>query len=579
MTLADDRDGPPGWPCALISTADSGLIITVNDTFLDWSGYTREELVGQRRLRDLLSPGGRILYETHLGPLLAMRGHVHEIALDLVRPDGRPLPVLLNAAVHERSGVDGARPELRVALFAVTERRSYERELVEARRTAEAAGAASELSQRRLSLIADVNVILSGTLEIKVAMARLATVLARQREGLCVVLTLADDRHDVTIESAPAGDAITAALAESFADAERAPLPSPLGSYGVPSFRPVDARVPQLLPDYCVDGGSDDSVVRFGPTLVVPVHARGHHIATVVLTRADNEPGYTESDLAELAGLADRIGLFIDNLQLYAREHDRAFALQQALLTPPATPPGLDVVTRYLPSADGAMVGGDWYDAFVRPDGATVIVIGDVTGHDHVAAAAMGQLRGLLRAVAYTGSRSPAEVLTDVDSAAVGLGVTCVATAFVAVINEVDPRSGHCSVTWSSAGHLPAVLITRTDVVLLATLPDLLLGVEPTSARHDHALDWEPDATLLLYTDGLVEDPTRDLSLGLHALTAALAEIGNQPLDVLCDRLVYLLSNGQLRDDIALLAIRNRDIRDRQLIRNREAPIAGPHLA
>jgi serine phosphatase RsbU (regulator of sigma subunit) len=224
------------------------------------------------------------------------------------------------------------------------------------------------------------------------------------------------------------------------------------------------------------------------------------------------------------------------------------------------------------------MVGGDWYDAFVRPDGATVIVIGDVTGHDHVAAAAMGQLRGLLRAVAYTGSRSPAEVLTDVDSAAVGLGVTCVATAFVAVINEVDPRSGHCSVTWSSAGHLPAVLITRTDVVLLATLPDLLLGVEPTSARHDHALDWEPDATLLLYTDGLVEDPTRDLSLGLHALTAALAEIGSQPLDVLCDRLVYLLSNGQLRDDIALLAIR-RDIRDRQLIRNREAPIAGPHLA
>ncbi|MCW2648298.1 MAG: putative sensor protein [Pseudonocardiales bacterium] len=554
---ADEVNSPQGWPCALISAADSGLIVTVNDTFLEWSGYTGDELVGQRRLRDLLSAGGRILYDTHLGPLLTMRGRVHEVALDLVRADGRLLPVLLNAAMRQRGGVDAARSELHVALFAVTERRSYERELMEARRTAEVASAASELAQRRLSLIADVNLILSGTLEIDVAMARLATMLARERAGCCVVLTFANDRRDVTVASAPTGDGHTAALAKALAAAARATLSSPLGSQERPSFPSVDLQVAQIRPSYTAAGESDGPELGFGPTMVMPVHVRGHHIATLVLTRPDYEPGYAGSDLVELAGLSDRIGLFIDNLQLFAREHERAFALQQALLTPPATPPGLDIVTRYLPNADGAMVGGDWYDAFVRPDGATVIVIGDVTGHDHVAAAAMGQLRGLLRAVAYTGSRSPADVLGAVDSVAVGLGVTCLATAFVAVISEVDPRTSRRSVTWSSAGHLPAALMTHTNVVLLDTNPDLLLGVDPTRARHDHGLDWDPDATLLLYTDGLVEDAQRSLTEGLSALTVALADIGNEPLDILCDRLVHRLSNGQRSDDIAILAIRN----------------------
>ena len=121
--------------------------------------------------------------------------------------------------------------------------------------------------------------------------------------------------------------------------------------------------------------------------------------------------------------MAEPIGLFVDNLRLYAREHNRALALQEALLTPAVDIPGVELVTRYLPSADGATVGGDWYDSLIRADGSAVIAIGDVIGHDHRAAAAMGQLRGLLRAIAYTAAGAPGAILAATDRAARGLGV------------------------------------------------------------------------------------------------------------------------------------------------------------
>lgn len=419
-------------------------------------------------------------------------------------------------------------------------RRSYEQELLEARRLAEAAGAASERIQRRLTLTADVNLILSGTLELDVALQGLATTLATERSGYCAILTFEGGNRQTWLATPTAADSVLT-LAEALA------LTSESGA-GTVLGRAVVSSTPNLL----------GPVGGFGTVIVIPVLARGHHVATVVLARLATRSPFTADDLEELAGLADRIGLFIDNLRLYTREHMRAIALQQALLTPPARSTQLEIVTRYLPSADDAMVGGDWYDSFTRPDGATVVAIGDVIGHDHIAAAAMGQLRGLLRALAYTGGQSPAELLTAVDVAARGLGVNTYATAVVAVFHPRDPATGARPITWASAGHLPPVLVGADGAVeLLATKPDLMLGVDPARPRRNQHWTWLPGSTLLLYTDGLVEDAVRSLDDGLDALVALVTELAAQPLTALCDEVLARMSADHRGDDIAMLAIRD----------------------
>jgi sigma-B regulation protein RsbU (phosphoserine phosphatase) len=118
-------------PCGYLSVAPGGEIVRVNATFERWTGYRREDLVGGRRVQDLLSPGSRIYYETHVSPLLYMQGHVREIAVDVVTADGRRLPVIVNAAlVADEAGEPRV---VRVTVFDARERRAYEAELRAAR--------------------------------------------------------------------------------------------------------------------------------------------------------------------------------------------------------------------------------------------------------------------------------------------------------------------------------------------------------------------------------------------------------------------------------------------------------------
>ena len=237
--------------------------------------------------------------------------------------------------------------------------------------------------------------------------------------------------------------------------------------------------------------------------------------------------------------------------------------LQQALLTPPPGPDHLHVVVRYRPAADQAQVGGDWYDAFVQPDGATMLVIGDVVGHDAAAAARMGQLRGLLRALAYdadgTGHDTPAGVLTRVEHAARGLAVDTLATAVLARV-EREPNvavTGTRTVRWSNAGHLPPVLVHPDGTSeVLDTDADLMLGVDAGTPRTDHTVRLPDHATLLLFTDGLVERRDASLDRGLDALGAAVTDLGEAPLDKLCDTLLARLAPHAGDDDIALVAVR-----------------------
>ncbi len=124
-------------PCGYISTLPNGVIVKVNQTFLTWTGYTREELLAGKRFQELLTLGGKVFHETHYAPLLRMQGFINEINFDLVSRSGRPLPVLVNTVLKKDAA---GQPLLyRTTLFNISDRKTYERELLLARKKAEEA--------------------------------------------------------------------------------------------------------------------------------------------------------------------------------------------------------------------------------------------------------------------------------------------------------------------------------------------------------------------------------------------------------------------------------------------------------
>ena len=135
-------------PCGYLSALPDGTIAKANATLLAWTGYDRDALVGRRRFQDLLAPGNRIFYETHVAPMLAMQGHVREIAVELVCSSGARLPVLVNSVLKQDDS--GAPLVIRTAVFDATERRSYEQELLSARRRAEESEARARALARTL---------------------------------------------------------------------------------------------------------------------------------------------------------------------------------------------------------------------------------------------------------------------------------------------------------------------------------------------------------------------------------------------------------------------------------------------
>jgi serine phosphatase RsbU (regulator of sigma subunit) len=220
----------------------------------------------------------------------------------------------------------------------------------------------------------------------------------------------------------------------------------------------------------------------------------------------------------------------------------------------------VEVVVRYDPAARAAQVGGDWYDAFLQPDGATMLVIGDVVGHDTAAAAAMGQVRGLLRGIAFTTEQGPAAVLTRLDAALEGLQVRTNATAVVARLEQTpqEREQGLTRLRWSNAGHPPPMAIDEQGAVqvLANDEADLLLGFDPSSERAETTTVLERGSTVLLYTDGLVERRGQNLDEGLERLRALLSELAPLPLEDLCDALLSRLLPPSSDDDVALVAVR-----------------------
>ncbi|GAA2027689.1 hypothetical protein GCM10009756_18970 [Pseudokineococcus marinus] len=237
-----------------------------------------------------------------------------------------------------------------------------------------------------------------------------------------------------------------------------------------------------------------------------------------------------------------------------------AHVLQEAMLTRLPQPDHVHLLARYLPAAAGEQVGGDWYDAVVTGDGATTLVIGDVTGHDIHAAATMGQLRSALRTLIWAEPHhTPAQVLARLDTAIPALALDASATCLLARLEQSPAHAdaGLRRLRWSSAGHLPPLLIGPDGHArLLSTEPELLLGFKPATTRQDHTVDLPPGSTLVLYTDGLVERRRSHLSDDLDRLAQVATTHADLDLPDLADALVHDLVGDHPSDDTALLLAR-----------------------
>ena len=276
------------------------------------------------------------------------------------------------------------------------------------------------------------------------------------------------------------------------------------------------------------------------------------------------ERDFAEEEVSLLRAFAAQCAQALDRVQHLQRDRERAVAaqrlsetLQRSLLTQPPTPDALEIAVRYQAATEEAQVGGDWYDAFITAGGATMLAIGDIAGHDRVAAASMGQVRNVLRGLVYDSDDSPAVHLNRLDRALRGLRVNVVATAVLARIAEpAGDRGGVRELHWSNAGHLPP-LLRRPDgtVVVLDRRPNLLLGVDPHISRDEHVIDLDEGSTLLLYTDGLVERRNTDIDTGITDLVRLFEQIGHQPPEQLCDALLRSVAPDH-EDDIALLVLR-----------------------
>ena len=416
----------------------------------------------------------------------------------------------------------------------------------------------------RLELLAEAGRVLSGTMDIGEQLGRLAGLVVPQLGDWCWVVVADEHGRMRELASAHRDPARAPELTEYVRVMVAGMTDQAAARVVTRSGRPLvvgalDAGyVQRALPD----PGAQERLARLAPEsgIVVPLVARGQTLGALGLYVSSDRGRHTDAELDTALELGRRAGVALQQAQLFGQQRQLAETLQRSMLTAPPAPDHCEIAVRYVPAAAGAEVGGDWYDAFVQPDGATMLVIGDVVGHDSGAAAAMGQLRGLLRGIGHHTGGTPAEVLTGLDRAIFGLDLDTMATALVARLEQDDPELALADtrVRWSSAGHLPPVLVGEDGsvAVLDDDAPDLLLGVEPGRPRHDRVAVVDRGGTLLLYTDGLVERRDRDLDAGIAELCRVIAGLTHLPLQELCDQLLERMYLPDTEDDVALLAVR-----------------------
>lgn len=295
--------------------------------------------------------------------------------------------------------------------------------------------------------------------------------------------------------------------------------------------------------------------------VVMPIGGRRRVLGLLVVVpfaAAGEGPGEGLADLDDSARTvlyltARRVGMAVDNVRLYAREHELAETLQRAMLPEQAEVQGLDIWTYYAPNSEHAQVGGDWYDVLqIAPD-VVGIVIGDVVGHDVEAAASMGQLRSVVRAYAYE-IETPGPVLERVDQLVAGMRIPRAASLVLATLRR---SASGWDLEYSRAGHLPALLVRDGHATQLADAPGQLVGFGGRP-RATGRSDLRPGDVLIFYTDGLIERRDRSLQAGIQALCDAAEQVVAIDSAGVGEEVLSRLADAP-EDDVAVVVVRVPD--------------------
>ena len=276
-------------------------------------------------------------------------------------------------------------------------------------------------------------------------------------------------------------------------------------------------------------------------------HLRGVLVIWVEL--AEQRP-FTAEDHTLLTVLAGRLGEGLHRVYQLDEQRETAVALQHAMLGPATLPGGFAV--RYRPASRPLQVGGDWYDVVNLDAGRVALIVGDCVGHGLAAATVMGQLRSACRALLLEKS-SPSAVLAGLDRFAARLpGADCT-TAFCAVLTLATGE-----LVYSSAGHPPAIMVHADGATaMLDGGHGLPLAIRPDQPRPEAHATMPARATLLLYTDGLVERRGSSIEDGMARAADLVGDGRSQELDDVADHLMSSLEPaGGYPDDVAMLLYR-----------------------
>ncbi len=405
----------------------------------------------------------------------------------------------------------------------------------------------------RVSYLLDASQQLAGSSGVQETVDRLVAVAVPRLADVCVV----DVGHGRVLRRLAArhGNPARQGLADALLRYEVPPRSS-----GHPAAAAVTHRRTQWLQVQEADlrvllpeRDQQDAVRALEPAeiLSIPLIAAGQCLGAITLISDRHRVGLGPADVELAEQLALQLAVRLHQEERLAAEVAISHLLQQSLLpaSPPARPaPGLRAAFRYLAATQGVDIGGDFFDVAPLPAGRVAVAVGDVVGHDLTAAATMGQLRSVYRAL-LAGESGPAALIGKIQASWEMLGLQRMATALFATL---DAATGELRV--ASAGHLPPVLLTDGRARLLNVRPARMLG-----APASDAVEWSgvlpPGGSLVLYTDGLVESAGADLDIGLDRLVSAVQGCAGTSPESMCDELLEVLTEDHRADDIALLVL------------------------
>ncbi|NTW27790.1 MAG: SpoIIE family protein phosphatase [Coriobacteriia bacterium] len=322
--------------------------------------------------------------------------------------------------------------------------------------------------------------------------------------------------------------------------------------------RAAGLKHPFAIENMCGDETVDVGFVnRYGPksVLAVPLHAKGEVIGCALFYSSAAVRRFTDAEIDFGGKLGSAVSLALENARLYSIERNTAQTLQGALLTLPESVHGIDFAASYRPATESTLVGGDFYDLFELDYDRLGITIGDISGKGLKAAVLTSLVKDTIRAHAHESGKTPAQILTLAnDLVQRSTAPEVFATVFFGILDRVNGR-----LSYASAGHTTAAILKPEGTVVTLPCTNPILGAFASVEFGECEARVGSNEILFLYTDGLTEARQAEEMYGEDRLLDRLASSGADCARDVVDEVmadVLTFSSGQLRDDLAILAVR-----------------------